>query len=245
MKLSSQFYLTYLLSLLIGVLCVVFVSYWSSTWRGGFAWDGSGKMFNWHPVCMVTGLIVLYGNAILVYRFPFSWPGSKLLWKVVHAGMTLAAFSLAVVGLVAVFTFHNKQKIPNLYSLHSWVGISTVILFACQWLMGFLSFLLPCTPAWFRQLYKHLHVFSGTAIFIMAIVSAVAGINEKLLFNLNTPNTTTPYSHFPPEALFANFLGILIIAFGLVVLWLLSREAWQRPDSTSSDVIQPLLQNEN
>lgn len=45
----------------LGFLCVVFTGFWSHHWRGGFAWDGSAKMFNWHPVFMVTGMLVLYG----------------------------------------------------------------------------------------------------------------------------------------------------------------------------------------
>ena len=57
-----SFYPSYLLCLCLGVLCVVFVSFWNAQWRGGFAWDGTGKQFNWHPVFMVTGLVVLYGN---------------------------------------------------------------------------------------------------------------------------------------------------------------------------------------
>lgn len=41
---------------------MMFVCLWSGTWRGGFAWDGSFLQFNWHPVLMVAGLVVLYGN---------------------------------------------------------------------------------------------------------------------------------------------------------------------------------------
>lgn len=43
-------------------------------------------------------------------------------------------------------------------------------------------------------------------------------------------NVTQPYKNLPPEALFANFLGVLIVAFGLVVLYILSNQKWQRPD---------------
>ena len=46
--------------------------------------------------------------------------------------MHLLAFLLTVLGLHAVFEFHNHTKIPHLYSLHSWLGITTVFLFACQ-----------------------------------------------------------------------------------------------------------------
>lgn len=70
--------------------------------------------------------------ASLAYRLPQSWVGPKLPWKLGHAAMHLMAFILTVLGLAAVFNFHNHEKIPNLYSLHSWLGITTVFLFACQ-----------------------------------------------------------------------------------------------------------------
>lgn len=55
------FYLCYLLCLGLGGACVATACLWSSRWRGGFAWDGSALQFNWHPVLMVSGLVVVYG----------------------------------------------------------------------------------------------------------------------------------------------------------------------------------------
>lgn len=55
------FYLCYLLCLVLGSACVATVCLWSSRWRGGFAWNGSALQFNWHPVLMVVGLVVVYG----------------------------------------------------------------------------------------------------------------------------------------------------------------------------------------
>ena len=57
---------------------------------------------------------------------------NKYKIKLLHGGIHLAVFVLAVLGLVAVFDFHNANKIPNMYSLHSWIGIGSVSLFACQ-----------------------------------------------------------------------------------------------------------------
>lgn len=70
--------------------------------------------------------------AIIVYRLPWTWQCSKLLVKVVHAGLHMLAFVFAVTAMVAVFDFHNAAKIPNMYSLHSWLGLTAVILFSLQ-----------------------------------------------------------------------------------------------------------------
>ncbi|XP_007885611.1 lysosomal membrane ascorbate-dependent ferrireductase CYB561A3 isoform X2 [Callorhinchus milii] len=245
MKSSSQFYLTYTCSLLLGLLCVTFVIYWNKQYRGGFAWDGSGKMFNWHPVCMVTGLVVLYGNAVLVYRLPFTQSSHKLLVKLAHATLNLLVLSLAVTGLVAVFEFHNKNQIPNLYSIHSWVGLSVVILFCFQWLLGFLSFLLPCTPLWFRAAYLDIHVFFGICIMGLSLVACHSGINEKLIFVLNTPNSTAPYAQLPSEAVFVNVLGVLLLGFSGTVTWMLYKREWRRKTPQETETLQPLLADEN
>ena len=56
----------------------------------------------------------------------------KFQVKLIHAGLHAAAFVFIVIGLCAVFDFHNNKSIPNVYSLHSWIGIGTTVLFACQ-----------------------------------------------------------------------------------------------------------------
>lgn len=48
-----------------------------------------------------------------------------------HA-LHLIAIVLGIVGLNAVFKFHGMENIPNVYSLHSWIGIGTFCLFALQ-----------------------------------------------------------------------------------------------------------------
>ncbi|XP_058518953.1 lysosomal membrane ascorbate-dependent ferrireductase CYB561A3 isoform X2 [Ochotona princeps] len=238
---SGWFYVTCLVLGSLGSMCVLFTVYWMQYWRGGFAWDGSISMFNWHPVLMVTGMVVLYGAASLVYRLPQSWVGPKLPWKSLHAGLHLLAFIFTVVGLVAVFRFHSHGNIAHLYSLHSWLGITTVILFASQWALGFAIFLLPWASLWVRSLLKPIHVFFGAAILALSIASVISGINEKLIFSLN--NATKPYSSLPSEAVFANSTGLLVLAFGLLVLYVLLASSWKRPEPGILTDRQPLLHN--
>ncbi|XP_026052881.1 cytochrome b ascorbate-dependent protein 3 [Carassius auratus] len=230
----------YVLSVWLGFLCVMFVCLWSGTWRGGFAWDGSFLQFNWHPVLMVTSLVVLYGNAILLYRVPLTW--SRWWCKRAHAGLLFVAMVLSVLGVCAAFDFHTANNIPHLYSLHSWTGISTVALFTLQWFVGLCAFLLPWTPLAFRAHLKPLHIWMGIAIFILSLITSLSGINEKLLLTLNGRNgsNTKPYATLPAEALFANSFGIAVVIFGLLVLKLLFGQKWKNPES-ENETDRPLL----
>ncbi|NXM65545.1 CYAC3 protein, partial [Serilophus lunatus] len=222
----------------LGVLCVALVGFWCHHWQGGFSLHGGAQTFNWHPLLMVTGLVVLYGAAALVYRFPSTWSGPKLPWKLLHGSLALGAFILTVLGLGAITHFHNSHGTLNMYSLHSWMGLGTVLLFSCQWAAGFGAFLLPWAPAWLRQFYKPIHVFFGSAILMLSSASCVSGINEKLFFSVK--NGTTVYKLLPAEAMLANTLGILILLFAVLVVGALARPSWKRPDSDSLDSRQVL-----
>lgn len=55
--------------------------------------------------------------------------------KLVHTLYHIMAIPCIAVGLIAVFDFHSNKKptpIPNLYSLHSWMGLVTVGLYGLQ-----------------------------------------------------------------------------------------------------------------
>ena len=56
----------------------------------------------------------------------------KFVVKLVHMTIQSVAVIYTVLGVMAVFDFHNKSKIPNAYSLHSWLGLGAVCLFCCQ-----------------------------------------------------------------------------------------------------------------
>lgn len=74
----------------------------------------------------------IFLSAIMIYRAFRN--NRKRRLKVAHMLIHVIAFILVVIGLVAVFDSHNLKNppIPNLYTLHSWIGLSAVILFACQ-----------------------------------------------------------------------------------------------------------------
>ncbi|XP_067843575.1 plasma membrane ascorbate-dependent reductase CYBRD1 [Heptranchias perlo] len=233
-----QFVVFLLAAVLLGTLSVVFALTWVLHWRGGLAWDLGLLEFNWHPVLSIIGFILINGLAVIIYRLPWTWNVSKPLMKYIHAGLNIAAFVLIVISLVAVFDFHNSKSIPNMYSLHSWIGLAAVIMYALQIVLGLCTFLLPFTPTYIKAFYMSIHVFAGLFIFGMAIAAAEMGITEKLIFTLRSgSNITLSYSRSPPEAILVNTLGVFILVFGGCILWIATRPEWKRPPEHINKII--------
>jgi len=193
---------------------------------GGAKCPVSGLHFNWHPLLLTIGLIFLYGNGALVYRvFPSKNDGQKFARKMIHATVMILAFLLAMAGLAAAFDSHNLKTdadgrptpIPNMYTLHSWVGLTAVILFAMQWLLGFSAFLYPKFSSSWRRATLPFHQYFGSAIFVLAVAAALMGLLEKAIWSIGT------YNKKGTEALLVNFMGILFILFGGGVSFLLSK----------------------
>lgn len=74
----------------------------------------------------------IFFTAMLIYRTQRNLRKRRL--KLIHAGQMFLIVLLTVIALVAVFDSHNLASPPvsNMYTLHSWIGLTTVILFCCQ-----------------------------------------------------------------------------------------------------------------
>ena len=74
------------------------------------------------------------------------------------------AFLIAVFGLLAIFSFHDSKGIPNMYTLHSWLGLAFTIIFGLQLVGGLFSFLFPLIPPNARTAILPYHRTSGIVI---------------------------------------------------------------------------------
>ena len=68
--------------------------------------------------------------AILMYRI--FRKENKTVVKIIHVLMQSFALICGGIALKAVFRYHNNAGIPNMYTLHSWIGLPTYIMFGLQ-----------------------------------------------------------------------------------------------------------------
>lgn len=116
-------------------------------------------------------------TAFLKFRF------TKLLHLTIHSLILI----FTIISLRAVFNSHNYHKdaegnlapIPNLYSLHSWLGLSVVIVYCLQFAIGFATFFFPGFAMEIRQFIMPFHKLAGVFIFLCVAGVALVGISER------------------------------------------------------------------
>merc|ERR1712193_246699 len=200
------FFLCLLVVEAFGISAVILTVHWAINIKDGVGYvENMGIPFNWHPILMTLSLIFLYGNGALIYRvIPPRNDAHKLKLKLAHAGIMIVAFVLMVIGLQAAFDSHNKANPPkpNMYTLHSWIGLLAALLFGCQWALGFLPF----------------HQYFGSAILDMAVAAACMGHLEKMIWS-----NKAGYVAKDTEAQIVNTTGLFLILFAIGVTLLLSK----------------------
>mmetsp|Transcript_32290 Transcript_32290/g.69701 ORF Transcript_32290/g.69701 Transcript_32290/m.69701 type:complete len:306 (+) Transcript_32290:210-1127(+) len=154
-----------ILSIFLSPLAVILVSVWASN-LGGVSWTQgeSGRVFNWHPVLMVTAYAIMNIGALVFrvsgtssYQTSIARSSSSAtavlpsedaekkrgFMKIIHGSIWSSSFIFGTVAMVAVFKSHNDPisgYIANLYSFHSWVGILVLSLYTLQFVVGILAF---------------------------------------------------------------------------------------------------------
>merc|ERR1712088_985864 len=140
------------------------------------------------------GFIYFMGQAMLMYR---TCRCCRRIWsKLLHTMFHLLAAPCIAIGFVAVWDYHHDRRdsqgnpapVPHFYSLHSWMGLTTMGLFALQFVVGFFSFLLllccESATASFRAALVPIHSTFGITTFVMAVATACTGLTEKAFFTL-------------------------------------------------------------
>ncbi|KOM24647.1 hypothetical protein LR48_Vigan2389s000100 [Vigna angularis] len=195
---------------------------WLLHFREGVAFFSSSnptKIFNLHPLLMVIGFILVGGEvspfviytttllatAIMIYKSAAKKSRSV---KVVHLLLHLVAMVAGVLGITAVFKSKKEVGLPDMYTLHSWLGMSAICLFGLQYIIGFFSYFFPGAEMSTRASLLPWHRFMGMAIFLLAVGTAETGLLQYFQFL---------HLFRSQEALIVNFTALLLFLYAFFV----------------------------
>jgi len=190
----------------------------------------------------------------------------RRIWsKLLHTTFHLLAAPCIAIAFVAVYDYKNDRvndkntpdPIPHFYSIHSWMGLTTMGLFALQFIVGFFSFLLllccESATASFRAALVPIHSTFGITTFVMAIATACTGLTEKAFFSLSSApgifsslnsedfvnrdvgsgeagnkSIADLYEKLPNEAIILNTIGAALVGLAIVMPCILKCDAFKK-----------------
>jgi cytochrome b-561 len=210
-------------SRLLSILAICLTILWANNddienkFLGGLNWQELA--FNWHPILMISGFGFCLPMGLMQYRFPLF---DHQINKYTHIIWYVLAIILAGIGLKAVWKSHDDIESgglkSNLYSLHSWIGICTLVLFSQNFILGFVHFLNPSLALRIKASYKPYHLFFGLCTFVSAIFAIETGIMEKNTFTgcgyIVTEVDSNPASNYeliPQGCRVSNWIGVTML----------------------------------
>ncbi|CAJ0578491.1 unnamed protein product, partial [Mesorhabditis spiculigera] len=218
-------------SQIFGGLAIVCVAIWMGSY-GGYGWtEDPEREFHYHPTFMVMGMVFLYGESIIIYRVFRN--ERKKFTKLLHAALHSMVLIFMIIALKAVWDSHDLHRgpdgaldpLPNLISLHSWIGITTVIAFCGQYALGFSSFLYPGLSMTTRQIIMPFHQLFGLVIFGMVSLTVALGISEKAAW---AHTCWTKGKEMCGQQLVSNFVGVSVFLYSLCIVILVGNPRWRR-----------------
>jgi len=184
--------------------------------------DAADKVWNFHPVLMVGGLVYCMGQGLLSNWSSFCCHPicSQLLYILFH----LLGLPCAFLGLLTVWLWREREGGLHLTTIHSWLGLVTMALALIQFCLGLLRCLLllccKSTSITIRNSVDPIHSNLGTTAFILAIATAIAGITEsvgKMRSLSSSPESPTEVESMGEEEIFLNSVGVVLIVLAVVV----------------------------
>lgn len=161
--------------------------------------------------------------------------------------MTLHSLVLifTVISLRAVWDSHdyhvdadgNPAPLPNLVSLHSWLGIGTVVLYAAQFSLGLAAFLWPGFSPELRRFLLPFHQLLGMLLFLAVAGVALTGISERAAFK---HTCWTRRGELCGQQAVSNLLGLFLVGYVASVLFIVANPRWKRQPLPEEEMLQRL-----
>jgi len=170
--------------------------------------------FGMHPIFMASAFLFLSPLGALSYKTYEHVLGVKHgCAKLLHALFQTLALVCGILGFVTMWNVHKGGV--HFQTAHSWIGAFGLGLFALQWLVGFLVYLLP-KPASVkaRARLMPVHVFVGGTATMLTMVSCATGV-LALVWKPTAAGGSTDMDVWR----FANMTASVIMALLVVIMF--------------------------
>ncbi|XP_050434818.1 lysosomal membrane ascorbate-dependent ferrireductase CYB561A3-like [Adelges cooleyi] len=175
---------------------------------------------NWHYTLSTVGFIYLYGNSMFMIKK--SKKNTTLPYIMLHTfALLVSALSVFLMVVRREMGKSNNSLdlksmlFGHLYSLHSWIGATTMLFFTLQWLTAVITFAMPCFHRIGLPLGKQFSMYT----IVIATSAILTGVNEHAVYSLNTE-----YMDYSSEGLALNSFGILVLIFSLLTIYAMVRK---------------------
>jgi hypothetical protein len=208
----------------LALIAMTVVIWWINL-LGGVSWKaGKAKLvFNWHPLLMITAFSFM---TVATFSYRWQYIPNRRLAKLLHGSAWAVAALCMFVALIAVFQSHNDKQsgfIANMYSLHSWIGTFTILIYVSQFLAGLVTFGVNVPSLEITQSFKPkmltVHYFVGPLVYLSTAITILLGLQEKEGF-VGCAYKVTQADMFPIQNFFeipfacrvSHLLGIVVLA---------------------------------
>jgi hypothetical protein len=158
-------------------------------------------------------------------------PFSHKVNKTIHAIWHTATLICVIFGLRAIVVFHDKNKLANLFSLHSWLGLFTLCVWFQNYVLGFIYFVFPVFGPEQKEQYLKMHRFLGMMSILVAAATMETGISQKnstlgCAYNFMKPKVDSNrpaenYQHIPDGCKISSGIGLLILLTAIATCYCL------------------------
>lgn len=232
----------FIVTTFLGFCISIMTWYWGENYCRGYSLNTVFTTINWHPLLMIVGFTFMYSQALLFYQTGRNlpqWcetfiPNSDIFWFTLI--IKVICFIMVVMGLQVAFDYANHETPfkSHVYSLHSWLGIGSVILLCLDILVDFKWFFIDKISDLFRDVLVMISWMLGIMTFLMSVNTSIIGFLEDAL-RMYPEN----YCKLPPGAILLNIIGLFIAVFSAIVMDLnrKMREMGNLPPGDSEIVI--------
>lgn len=226
----------------------------------------SDYLFQWHPILMTLGFVVLFTFAILAHRSDFIGSHSN---KYIHAWLNFLNIVVTTFGLIAVVSYNYSAGFANLYSLHSMLGLTAMLLLFVNFAFGLMYYCQSSSSSSIGSVSssgssstallmpgsRMVHIlhrlvgFSAFAIGIMAYETGIMEMNTWLYcaYYVTNPDNdpAATYYKLPTGCKVSNALGVVVFVGAVLTFYALftspSREKVEKMESAAHGEDKPLL----